>query len=55
MKMILCKILLTTVYSKEKRDEKVIIIWVDDLIIAASNEKVLKDVQVQVDLFIHVL
>ena len=34
------------VYAKESKDEEVIIIiWVDDLIIAASNEKVLKEVK----------
>lgn len=33
-------------YTKEKHDEKVIlIIWVDDLIIAASNESVLTNVK----------
>ena len=36
----------TCVYTKEKHNEKVIlIIWVDDLIIAASNENVLKNVK----------
>lgn len=34
------------VYSKQKKDEKVILlIWVDDLILAANKESVLKDVK----------
>lgn len=34
------------VYAKESHDGKVIIIiWVDDLIIAASNDKILKEVK----------